>query len=238
MTLAEAAIPAVRAAAASTPLRVLAQPQRSDGSAASPVRGTRPTDVVTVAVETGQTVADALTGVSSGSTVVLHRQDHVKIAAELAAYDRVGGADVTLVCEPDGIYGSVSLKLSDSVIVLGADLSGSIPEDLGQRTLDDFVRSILTPANVDRVSLQLLPVPGITVFEAQWNLERSSLLPIAGSALAVGPIVAIEHPGQGDTPESKLAPRQWVETLAWQDRVRLLLPWKWGLLARAMRGRW
>ncbi len=238
MTPAEVAIPAVRAAAASIPLRVLVRPQPSDGSAASPAHGARPTDVVTVAVESGQMVADALAGVSAGSTVVLHKQDHVKIAAELAAYGRVRRADVTLVCEPDGIYGSVSPKLSDSVMVLGAELVGSMSDDLGEQTLDDLVRSVLSPANVDRVSLQLLPVAGITVFEAQWNLERSCVLPIAGSALAVGPIVSIGHPVQGDSSETQLAPRQWVETLAWQDRVRLLLPWKWGLLARAMRGRW
>ncbi|MCL1598949.1 MAG: hypothetical protein M3094_07180 [Actinomycetia bacterium] len=239
MTPAEVAIPAVRVAAVSTPLRVLAGAQRLDGSPDSSDRGTRPTDdAVTVVVEMEQTVADALIGVPTGSTVVLHRPDHVKIAAELAGYDRVGGADVALLCEPDGIYGSVSLKLSDSVLVLGAELSVFIPEQLGEQPLDDFIRLILTPVNVDRVSLQLVPVPGITVFEAQWTLGSSGVLPVAGSALGVGPVVAMGHPAQGDLPEPQLAPRQWVETLAWQDRVRLLLPWKWGLLARAMRGRW
>ena len=43
--------------------------------------------------------------------------------------------------------------------------------------------------------------------------------------------------GPGPAPRNGSV-REWAETHGISDRIRLALPWKWGLLNRAMKGRW
>jgi hypothetical protein len=41
-----------------------------------------------------------------------------------------------------------------------------------------------------------------------------------------------------DAPETPATVQEWAQNHGFLDRVRLALPWKWGLLPRAMRNRW
>jgi hypothetical protein len=38
--------------------------------------------------------------------------------------------------------------------------------------------------------------------------------------------------------ERRSGPRRWVNGRRWSERIRLALPQRWGILDRAMRGRW
>ena len=53
-----------------------------------------------------------------------------------------------------------------------------------------------------------------------------------GQAAPVTAAPAYQHP------PGEASIKHWAETHGFRDRVRLALPWKWGLLNRAMRDRW
>ena len=48
----------------------------------------------------------------------------------------------------------------------------------------------------------------------------------------------IEDLDENDQPETPPTVHEWAQNHGFLDRLRLALPWKWGLLPRAMRNRW
>jgi hypothetical protein len=110
-------------------------------------------------------------------------------------------------------------------------------------TLHELISWVALLTHAPRIDLLAVPVTGSShgslAFASggipAWATEQG-MLPSAdfsGLSEAATPAQPVIYP---EASASDI--QHWAETHGFRDRVRLALPWKWGLLARAMRGRW
>lgn len=169
--------------------------------------------------------------------IVLHTDAGSWSARRLWRLPGSSRGGLMMVCEPGAYHGEPDPE-QPAFDLLGFDAASwpSIRRLLETAdTLHQVVGAAGSLAHAHRVNLLVLPAVGAAHgrLAAQpdapaWVTDTGSLpqpvLPVAGSE----PV----------PPATSEGIKEWVESHGIRDRIRLALPWKWGLLNRAMRGRW
>ncbi len=182
---------------------------------------------------------------SDHSFFVLHTQEGAKAARSLLPL-RLDGCDMVVFGMPGPVTGHAR---PDRVFAGAIGFRRSVIPSLlrrGERvdslwelivwtsgvSLAERVRRVVIPERFGGSGrdLPVLDVAGMPVW-------------VDGRGPLARPLVANVQPGQTSTvPAVPATPqadmRAWVRSHRWADRARLALPWKFGLLARAMKDRW
>ncbi|NNL12431.1 MAG: hypothetical protein HKO82_01930 [Acidimicrobiia bacterium] len=176
--------------------------------------------------------------------VVLHSREAADLARRVWRLPGSSQAGLVLVCDTDPYLGSVDpARPAFNVLGFRMDSWPSVRRLLEQAsTLHELVSWVAGLSHAPRIDLLALPVNGASHGSLAptsagipaWATDRGMLPPANFAGLSV--VAAVERIVQHELPGSDI--QQWAETHGFRDRVRLALPWKWGLLARAMRGRW
>ncbi len=183
-------------------------------------------------------VVDRLVGESAA--VVLHTNQGSWSARRLWKLPGSARGGLIMVCEPGPYHGEPRPgRPVFDLLGFNTESWPSIRRMMGSdATLQDVVESAGSLANVHRVNLLAVPVAGF----ARGRFSHSHHAPawITDTGSLPQPVVASgEDSGSsaaGAGPDADV--KQWAESHGFRDRIRLALPWKWGLLNRAMRDRW
>lgn len=247
MRLSDAAVGAVRAAAAP----VLVEEDGSDGDAAQLVNasppGRRPDGtrvLVRVEGEPGDVVGPADQAYAEGAGhVVFHTGDATATAVEIMGIPGLEGADLVVVGAPHGVYGEPALRpISPGVLAVSRRTWPSVRHRMpATRSLWELIVWMLGLSSVEHATLAVVPAPaerweeipvanvtGIPSYLTSWGLLGAPNLAGVGAA-------SLPEPDR--EPESTIV-RRWVMQRGWGERLRLALPSRFGMLRRAMRGRW
>jgi|GEM_PF-3862385 len=246
---ADLAVLAVRDVAATRPVLLLggSPPQRAGPLAAPPLRRPPTGEWVLAQFDGDRTeVVAALRAAIGAEGVVLYTAAGVAEAAALAASPVPAGYDVVVMGRGDPATGQPSAtELFPHVMAVHRSAIPSIERRLARAgDLWELIIATVGLDLADRVRLGIVPVPvgrgGVPVPRAYtpglpgWLRGEGALPRLNLAEPDEAPPLAI--PATAQTGGDSL--RTWANQHRWSDRVRLALPWKWGLLARAMRGRW
>jgi hypothetical protein len=176
--------------------------------------------------------------------VVLHSRGAAQLARRVWRLPGSSRAGLVVVCDTDPYLGSADpARPAFSLLGFRMDSWPSIRRLLEKAgTLHEVVEAAAALTHASQVDLLTLPVGGASHggltptpgdipawVTAQGMLPPANLAGLAGGAQA-DRVIQLEPTGSDI--------QHWAETHGFRDRIRLALPWKWGLLARAMRGRW
>ncbi|MGE0639543.1 MAG: hypothetical protein AB7G12_14115 [Thermoanaerobaculia bacterium] len=163
-------------------------------------------------------------------------------------------ADVVVWGAVDPVFGQPGLdRVASCAVALRRPLwraAARVAE--GARDVSELVHWALQPAGVDRVSVLSLPAPeGVSLLSPAADVafpvpvpRGRSFLPPARFRVAADGRAAASGPATSPPPlppkptRAPLSVLGWARRRRWRERLRLALPWRFGLLARAMEGRW
>lgn len=190
--------------------------------------------------------------------LVLHAHDRAGPAVRLLVLEDYRGVDVVVWGRPDSKLGQPGLRhlypyalavRSAAVPALGRTL-----EDC--ETIWDCVCWAVSDEWIDRLRLLVLPGPAESEY---WEIREvegvtTSWSPDTGILPAPRWIPTVAHEPLAVSPEPVFLPRRrfiaptsgsvrlaletWARRSRWYERMRVVLPWRWGMLERAMKGRW
>ncbi|MBT8216535.1 MAG: hypothetical protein HKN74_14385 [Acidimicrobiia bacterium] len=186
---------------------------------------------------------DELAGEAPG--VILHSRQADRTAQRVWRMAGSVASGLTLVCDAGPYLGDPD-PARPAFNLLGFDMATwpSIRRLISHvDTLHQLVESAASLVHAGRVNLTALPVAGA----GHGRLgPRTPPLPgwLTDGGMLPAPNLAGLSEAEFTRPESPVAQsepgtvKHWAETHGFGDRVRLALPWKWGLLNRAMKNRW
>lgn len=234
-TPADAAVPIVREALSSAEGWVIRE------TPPGPPRTTRPSPasgVHLIPVEDTAVIGPLLRDIPTDRLAILHTSEGAELATLLAGYPRSVDFDVVAISAAGGIYGGSTDRIASTVVGIGPRIRASVAATAGASSLAEVIASLFDPSNVATTSLLVLPSMEVDAEPMSWT---TSSLPLIGGRTAVAgvPTVMLPEPKSAESlSASSTAPREWLEGLSWSERAMLLLPWRWGLLSRAMRDKW
>jgi hypothetical protein len=176
--------------------------------------------------------------------IVLHVPEAAAVAQRLWKLPGVARAGLVLVCDTGPYLGEADpTRPALGILGFGTDAWPSVRRLLeAADNLHEVVEGTASLAHADRVNLLVLPMLGAgqgrlgsaAPPQPAWVTDTGCLPTIrySGSGGPAPPPAAYRHAA------SEASIKQWAETHGVRDRIRLALPWKWGLLNRAMRDRW
>lgn len=178
------------------------------------------------------------------AAVVLHTPDGAAPARRLWRLPGVSRAGLVLVCDTGPYLGEADpARPAFSLLGFGMDSWPSVRRlALHARTLHELVEAAASLSHADRANLLTLPIlgashgtlpPAVAGLPA-WVTDVGSLPKPNLAGIGASTPVASGYQHEPATASIK----HWAETHGFRDRVRLALPWKWGLLNRAMKDRW
>lgn len=192
-------------------------------------------------------LADALESLEDvdADVAVVHDAAGAKTAARLVTVRSVEHADVVVIGGRSPIFGHIDPKLvSPHVVAFGRPIWGSVARLARQvDSLADVIRSVTSLEHVEDVRLLAMPSVGDGLLDVSPVPERGRSPVVAGTGILPRPrhVSIVREQVMRPPVESgsdDLSVKRWAEHHRWSDRVRLALPWRWGLLPRSMRGRW
>ncbi len=176
--------------------------------------------------------------------IVLHSREAADLARRVWRLPGSSRAGLVLVCDTDPYLGSVDPERpAFNLLGFGMEAWPSVRRLLEQAgTLHELVEWAASLTHAPLINLLAVPVSGASHgrLGAQpddipaWITEAGMLPPANFASLAEA--APAERIIQQESSGSDI--QHWAETHGLRDRIRLALPWKWGLLSRAMRGRW
>jgi len=198
-----------------------------------------------VLVPADRPLADLVTAIDevTAPAVVLHSYEAAELARRVWRLPGSARAGLILVCDTDPYLGSIDpARPAFTVLGFGMESWASIRRLLQQaENLHEVVEWAGNLTHAPLTNLLAVPVAGSShgrfgpgSASPAWVTE-AGMLPAANFA-ALSPAGSAEAVGHQKPLGSDI--QRWAESHGFRDRVRLALPWKWGLLARAMRGRW
>ncbi len=180
---------------------------------------------------------------SEADAVILHSSETSDLARRLLGWRFAASVDAVVIGEPGPVHGTPSVsKLVPGLIGLrgGArHIAARVLRD--SPSLWDFQQRVLQTDNVSRLSVRVLP--------AEVGDRALSIATVSDGVgwFGRGPLPLIKMIPTAAKVEAKTTrrpepavvdARTWARRHRWSDRVRMALPFKFGLLDRAMRGRW
>lgn len=244
---ADAAIPAVALRASEAPLVVLgpAWPVDPLPFAGEHLPAARPAgERIVLSVDGDLSAVAAALETADAELAVIHSEAGGAHASRLFSSMRPGGADVMVLCQPDLVHGSPRHeRVVPSVVAIDRRSFGAAARVM--RSVPDlwtFVAATMDPSNAGSLHLQILPAAvGARVIDLI-AVDRPEHRWVGVGPFPLAARLDVVRAGTSASASSKavVAPsaRSWAKSHRWPDRVRMALPWKWGLLDRAMRGRW
>ena len=183
---------------------------------------------------------DALQG--EAAAVILYAPEAADLAQRMWRLPGLSAAGLVLACDPGPYLGEADPSLP-AFNLLGFRMTSwpSIKRLLAHTdTLHALVEAVADLSHAGRTDLLCLPARDVSHGRLTdhhsplpaWITDDGMLPPpnLAGLSESIAP--AAEQGSGADTV------RRWAETHGIGDRLRLALPWKWGLLNRAKKGRW
>jgi hypothetical protein len=187
-------------------------------------------------------IIDGLTG--RIPSVVLHSREADGLARRLWRLPGSSRAGLLLVCDTGPYLGEADpARPAFNLLGFGMESWPSVRRLLlAGQTLHDVVEAAASLTHAHRTNLLAVPASGVshgplgpeTKELPAWVTDAGILPPPNLAGLTDVDPVEPDYQPEPDDPDIK----QWAETHGFRDRIRLALPWKWGLLARAMRDRW
>ncbi len=173
---------------------------------------------------------------------VLHTSDGGNDAARLLRSPRLGAVDLVVLGRPDSMFGTAEVEeLAPSVLAAHRSIWPPLRRRMREcGNLWELIIACVELSELDRTRVLVLPagpatptlrLPFAEASKLPFWVGRSPLLPrpnLVGGYLRDRPV--------DDDTNGVL--RTWAETHRWHERLRLALPTRYGLLHRAMRGRW
>ena len=152
-------------------------------------------------------------------------------------FGRTPLADLGFVAAPAGPLGDLDpSRIRDDVVVIGPRARPVALDAIG--VCDDLralVYRMTEPALISSAVVSLVPGdPGATPLGLRTRRSPYDL----GSRLYPALLPIPNAPAEEAAAASDFDPVEWVGSKTWATRWRLALPFRWGLLSRAMRGRW
>jgi len=187
-------------------------------------------------------IIDELAG--DAGAVLLHSPEATALAQRLWRLPGTSRAGLVLVCDTGPYLGEADpARPALNLLGFGMDAWPSVRRLMVHtHTLHELVHAAASLAHADRTNLLAVPAIGVS----QGKLD-SSPPELPAWVTDSGSLPAIHYPGLSGETRAPVAYRHaageasvkhWAETHGLRDRIRLALPWKWGLLNRAMRNRW
>ncbi|MDH3540103.1 MAG: hypothetical protein OEP52_08920 [Acidimicrobiia bacterium] len=178
------------------------------------------------------------------SAIVLHAPEAAAIAQRLWKLPGAARSGLVLVCDAGRYLGEPDpARPAAGILGFGTGTWPSVRRLLEACDhLHEVVAAAASLANADRVNLLAVPILGVgqgrlgsdTPSQPAWLTDTGWLPAIRFS----GTESVAAEPGVYGHSATEAALKHWAETHGVRDRIRLALPWKWGLLDRAMRDRW
>ncbi len=159
-------------------------------------------------------------------------------AARLYAYPRLGDG-LTFLGRPAPIHGAAEpTSVSPFSLAVGRSSVPVIRLAIREATdLWDLICTLLNPIHSNHLHIRVLPV-GFGEGTRDLVGPTSRLrLPGRGPLRVDAEVILPGAPVRPTSPPVKDL-RTWARESTWSDRARLALPWKFGLLRQAMKGRW
>jgi hypothetical protein len=174
--------------------------------------------------------------------IVLHTPGEENVAAWVAGMPGLEGADIVVLGPAEGAFGEPAAhSVVPGLVAVSARVWPSVRRRMARaEELPEVIASLIDPTSVEHASLAVLPEPG-TPRAVRLRPDRSAPPAwLASYGLVGAPDRSrADLPGRAARREAvERAVRAWVMKLPWAQRLRLALPTRWGLLRRAMRGRW
>lgn len=167
---------------------------------------------------------------SDADTVILFKHESELDAGRLLDYTTAGHTgDVILVAAPTGKYGAGShSKLRDDIVAFRRPVWHAIALLARQAvTIERLIAFATSPSLLDRLSITYLPGTRTT----SHYREVSSVTP----PLWAGESGVLRRPMFGLDQFGSESFETWLQSASWRRRALLALPWRWGLLAKALK---
>lgn len=188
-------------------------------------------------------VAGLIDELEDAGSVILYAPEAADLANRVWRLPGVSAAGLVLVCDAGPYLGEADPS-RPAFTILGFRMTSwpSIRRFLAHTdTLHELIEAVTALSHAGRTDLMALPARGVshgllgshqTALPA-WVTDDGMLPPpnLAGISERGAGSASIRSPGSAGV-------REWAETHGFRDRIRLALPWKWGLLNRAMKNRW
>lgn len=187
---------------------------------------------------------------SQGGSVILHTRPVADLARRVSQVPGLSRADLAVITDTGRFLGEPD-PAWPAFNVLGVSMRAwpSIRRLADQaRSLHELIVWSLNLSHFDKTSLLTLPVAGVATEALPRYVPR---LPAWVGPQGMYPTPNLAELGQkiedddkppddvdDDQPPPPPTVQEWAQTHGFRDRVRLALPWKWGLLPKAMRDRW
>ena len=222
------------------------QPPMSTLSTAHLAKAVHPAPVLVPLEGALADLVPTIDGLADEAAVIVHTMEAAELAHRLWQLPGVSGTGLVVICDSGPYLGEPDPdRLAFNVLGFGMDSWPSVRRLLlHSTTLHQLVESAVSLTHAGQVNLLALPVRGAA---HGFVNPRSPLLPAWVTRTGnlprpnLGGLSDIEQEPPEDaidyqSEEGQI--RRWAETHGFRDRVRLALPWKWGLLNRAMKDRW
>ena len=187
-------------------------------------------------------ILDSVAGESSG--MMLHVPEAAGTAARVWKLPGSSRAGLVLVCDTGPYLGEADpARPALGLLGFSSRAWPSVRRLLETaHTLHEVVEAAASLAHADRVNLLVLPDLGSgqgalgsdAPAGPAWVTDAGNLPPVGYSGFGG----AAPAPATYRHAAAEASIKHWAETHGVRDRIRLALPWKWGLLNRAMRNRW
>lgn len=264
---AELAVPGVASAARRRGLILLDAPEpSSDPAGVFPAPVPAPRNSRQIQVLTWESpvprLQRALENVSRGHAddelLVLHAHGRAGPAVRLFGLPDLRGVDLVVWGRPEPVLGHPDPSfLYPYALAVRLAAVPAVVRAIGDcESIWDLICWAVSPEWIDRLRLLVLPAPAdaecwevreVDRVSTFWS-PRSGVLP----APRWTPVVTKEPTRTRPDPLSpprrrfvfrpamsaQIGLKAWAQRSRWFERLRLGLPWRWGLLERAMRGRW
>ncbi len=187
-----------------------------------------------------------------GGSVILHTRSVADLARRVAQVPGLSRSDLVVITDTGRFLGEsdpawpafnllgVSMKSWPSVRRL-ADQARSLHElVVWSLNLSHFDKASLLTLPSAGVATEALPryVPRLPTWVGPPGMFPSPNLAELGQKLEENDDEAVPDDIEDDRPPAPPSVQEWAQAHGFRDRVRLALPWKWGLLPKAMRDRW
>ncbi|MEM1182988.1 MAG: hypothetical protein AAGM22_31895, partial [Acidobacteriota bacterium] len=195
---------------------------------------------------------------SGDELVVIHAPDRLGPGADLFPLAGLGGVDLVVWGRPDGVFmhPEPHFIFPYAFAIRGAMAAAAARAVRDCDSIWQLICWALSGEWVDRSRLMMLPgPPHLDYWEVQhveqvtttWSPSSGVLppprwLPSGGQVVIPTPypepVSFPKWPARSGPSADAQGLENWAQNTKWGERVRLALPWKLGILDRAMKGRW
>lgn len=196
--------------------------------------------------------------VGADDLLVIHAEGRAGPAARLFALADYRGVDVVVWGKPDAVLGQPDPRFlyPHALAIRGATVPSVAQAIEDCESLWALVCWAVSHEWIDRLRLLVLPASPECEFWEVYEVQRATTFwsPRAGMLPAPRWIPSVTRepsPPHAEPvrlphrrfiapprPDRRIALEGWARRSRWLERARLALPWRWGMLERAMRGRW